>query len=342
MTFTADQYAQIARRYDSAASDPFVPADKREEFAKQAEWFHYLSTREKSKPAHAASEKVFSERPRGFSRAVLTTLWLTGAATYLIGTLLFTNAVGLFGDRDGSSQVAKTTLPVERSFQPASIDERATAGGSDSNVMAVVGERRHAVSPDQPPYESPQLIEPLPEADQNEVASPVDKPAQNLSASSASASEPEKLKVIKAATIRNGPSSRSKVIGTATPGAELQVKGRENGWIEFVDPSSGNRGWIEANLVAGTLPIVANDTMGIPPDGDSKRHFPKKKKTARQKPANVARPPEKVLPKPERGYAGLPEDEAFLIERGARRMGILARRRMLRQGLMSPGFTPPD
>ena len=34
MTFTTDQYSQIARGYDKAAADPFVSKDKRAEFAK--------------------------------------------------------------------------------------------------------------------------------------------------------------------------------------------------------------------------------------------------------------------------------------------------------------------
>jgi hypothetical protein len=66
MTFTTDQYSQIARGYDKAAADPFVPKDKREEFAKKAEWFHYLSAREKETEAvaYGGSEEASSERPR--------------------------------------------------------------------------------------------------------------------------------------------------------------------------------------------------------------------------------------------------------------------------------------
>jgi hypothetical protein len=45
--FKPDQYAQIAKSYADAAADPFVSEGKRQEFAKRADWFHYLATREK-------------------------------------------------------------------------------------------------------------------------------------------------------------------------------------------------------------------------------------------------------------------------------------------------------
>ena len=63
------------------------------------------------------------------------------------------------------------------------------------------------------------------------------------------------------------------------------------------------------------------------------------KKAAKQKPpsANTAKP----RSTPDRRYAELPNDDEFLADRGGRRMGLLARRRMLREGLMSPGFLPP-
>ena len=37
MTFTADQYSQIAKGYENAAADPLVAAEKRVGLAKKAE-----------------------------------------------------------------------------------------------------------------------------------------------------------------------------------------------------------------------------------------------------------------------------------------------------------------
>jgi hypothetical protein len=60
-------------------------------------------------------------------------------------------------------------------------------------------------------------------------------------------------------------------------------------------------------------------------------------------PSEVAkqRPSRPSPPHRGRVYADLPEDEEFLAEAPSRRMGFFARRRMLREGLMSPDFIPP-
>jgi hypothetical protein len=129
------------------------------------------------------------------------------------------------------------------------------------------------------------------------------------------------------------------VIGTATPGAELQVKKNENGWIQFVDPSSGNSGWVKSNVVADAK--GSTDAASVASEEAQSANLKKDKpakKAAKQKPpsADTAHP----RSKPDGRYAELPNDDEFLADRGSRRMGF-ARRRMLREGLMSPGFLPP-
>ena len=84
--FTPDQYAQIAKSYANAAEDPFVSEGKRQEFAQRAEWFHYLATRENGGLRPGPSPEVSAPPPRRSFTPFLTTLWLTGAGLYLIGT----------------------------------------------------------------------------------------------------------------------------------------------------------------------------------------------------------------------------------------------------------------
>ena len=43
MSFTKDQYSQIAQGYEKASADPLVSTEKRVELAKKAEWFRFLS-----------------------------------------------------------------------------------------------------------------------------------------------------------------------------------------------------------------------------------------------------------------------------------------------------------
>jgi hypothetical protein len=228
-------------------------------------------------------------------------------------------------DNDGSSRVNEVTLPVEPERQTASVEEKTKATVSTA-------ERPHAISPDEPSYEAPELMLP---ATQGEVPAP--ETVREASPSPETA-EPETFQVTKAATIRNGPSAKAK-IGTATPGAQLQVRRHENEWIQFVDPSSGNTGWIQSDLVAeatgSTNVRSANSEAQKPPQKRSVKKVVKQKMPS----LKAAQP----TPKPERSHADLPDDEDFIQDdRGSRPMGLFARRRMLREGLMSPGFLHPQ
>ena len=49
MTFTADQYSQIAQGYEKAAADPLVASEKRADLAKKGEWFQFLAQCEREK-----------------------------------------------------------------------------------------------------------------------------------------------------------------------------------------------------------------------------------------------------------------------------------------------------
>ena len=46
MTLTTEQYAQIAQGYEKASADPLVPAERRFDLAKEADWFRFLAQRE--------------------------------------------------------------------------------------------------------------------------------------------------------------------------------------------------------------------------------------------------------------------------------------------------------
>ena len=354
MTLTADQYSQIAKGYAEAAADPLIAEERKKEFAKKADWFHFLAQREKGAlasernsrlAADFAGEQTSGGRP---FRPLLMTLWLTGAALYLISTLLLTNAVNLFGDKDGKSPFRDVSRPVERPSQTATIEAKESL--ADRQIRAAA-DRPHAISPDQPAYEAPGLTVP-PAAQQEETTSPPSpETIQEASApppSTSAAPSGEVLKTTAAANIRDGPSTRSKVIGTATLGAELQAKARENGWIQFVDPSSGNSGWIHSSLVAPASPQDERRLVETPSEealSSAASQAKPTQKRLKQKPS--AAPEQHAQQRPSRPsaaerepvYADLPNDEEFRPDR--RRKGFLARRRMLREGLMSPGFLPP-
>jgi SH3 domain-containing protein len=247
MTLTADQYFQISQGYAKAAVDPYVSREGREAFAHKAEWLDFLGRRQAGTLRTAgtvgmgdsslaarllAGEVSYAEQPRRARRPLVTTLCLTGAALFLTGTLLFSNALNLFGyserqDVTSSSVEANATGQDERQFRPPA-------------------ERAHPISlpisPGQLSYLTPVLTGlpiPLPK----ELSSPSPPPEQVKELAPV-----EVLKVRANATIRNGPSTKAKKIGAATPGTALQVKAREGNWVQFVN-SSGAGGWIHSSLV---------------------------------------------------------------------------------------------
>lgn len=238
MTLTADQYHQVSQGYALAAADPFIPPDRREAFAKKAEWLEFLGRREGRAirsdgnayrvnsdlaVSPLAGELGDSEPPRRSMRPLVTTLWLTGAALSLIGTLLFTNALTLFGDSDRQEVASQLTLSLMPSPKVASVAAKATEQGK----------RQFQPTADRAPQEALSSPSPPPEPIEELVAGP----------------PPEVLKVTANARIRNGPSTSAQKIGTATLGTAIQVKAREGAWVQFVDASSGKMGWIHSSLV---------------------------------------------------------------------------------------------
>ena len=348
MTFTSAQYSQLAQGYDEAAADPFVRPERKAEFAGKAEWFHFLARRGKMSPSTGGAaesdvgplsrdiviEPTSSAPNRRSIAPFLTTLWLTGAVLYLFSTLLFANAINLFGDSEGETAVTEANRPVEPLPQVATVsdDKENHQGGQQWRPSS---DTRHARLPNQPAFEAADPTAPpasLPEQ-KLDTPQPPSEPVQDVGDQSI-----EVLTVTAAATIRNAPSTTAKKIGTANPGAELEVKARETGWVQFVDPSSGNTGWIHSSLVASASEARAKGLATTQEAEMPNVETPKPKlanKRAKKKPSTPAQ-----VSQQQRKYVDLPEDEQFLSPR-RRGPGFLAKRRMLRQGLMSPEFLPP-
>ena len=338
MTFTADQYSQIAQGYEKAAADPLVASEKRADLVKKAEWLRFLAQHETHRlsggsgdgsnaPTSLDGELKSPGRSWRSMAPFLTTLWIIGAAVCFVSTMLFTNAVNLFGTEELKTSVPEIRQSVE-SVPKVTIAEGNNTVEEANSQDAVMPERPHAISPDQLTYESPALTAPPPTLD---LAAPASEPVQEVS----EVESDEVLIVTAAATIRNGPSKSSKKIGTATAGAELQVKTREKGWVQFVDPSSGNTGWIQSALLAPAPGSEAHN-LAVPEVAGTPPVKPAKRKLAKKKPSAPAQVPQRPTT-----YADLPPDEEFLPPR-RRGLGLLGRRRMLGEGLMSPGFLPPD
>ena len=258
MTLTADQYFQIAQGYAKAAADPFVPPESREAFGNKAEWFDFLARRERralrsdasgcghsdTNARRLAPSMNYSERPeRSMSDA--TTRWLSGAALCLIAMLVLTDALNQFGG-DNRPEVASNP-------KLASIDGKPTQEGGQPPTAA----RPHNL-PGQPALEAAAFTVRPPLVQQEEYSAPSPPPEP--------INDPEKaqtvevLKVAKNATLRAGPSTRAWKIGSAALGTALHVKARERNWVQFIDPSSGQIGWIHSSLVR---PASSSSTAAV-------------------------------------------------------------------------------
>ena len=322
-----------------------VAPERKAEFARKAQWFHFLARRGKTSPRTGGAavgplsrgvviEPNSSEPNKRSIAPFLTTLWLTGAVLYLVNILLFTNAINLFGDSDVQTGVTEASRPVEPLPKIATVEDD-KANQQRGQQLKPSADRRHAILPNQPAFEAPNPTAPpasLPEQ-KLDTPPPPSEPAQDVAGDQPN----EVLTVTAAATIRSGPSMTAKKIGTATPGVELEVKARKTGWVQFVDPSSGNTGWIHSSLVASASEAgakgLATQEAEIPTVETPKPKLANK--WAKKKPSTPAQ-----VRQQQRKFVDLPEDEQFLSPR-RRGPGFLAKRRMLRQGLMSPGFLPP-
>jgi hypothetical protein len=339
-----------------------MPLDKRDEFVKKAEWFRFLAARDRETLRPDSTFSGGSDRsgldspieasppaPKRSLKPFLTTLWLAGAAIYLVSTVLFTNAINGLGDKNEQKPNLEMSRQLVSPRDFASNEEPAQVR-PPVPPSSPAPSRRHAISPGQPPYESPDLIvPPAAMGEGNNTASVSQERTQQASAPPASP-EAEVLEVHQAATIRNGPSLAAAVIGTASPGAQVQIKAREKGWIQFVDPTSGNTGWMESYLATTPGSPLGGSNVAVTPAESSpglplQKPKPVKKRVKKKpsEPSEVAkqRPSEPSPPARDRAYAELHEDDGFVVDRSFRRNGFLAKRRMLRQGLMSPDFIPP-
>ena len=270
----------------------------------------------------------------------LAWLWLIGAVLYAISAWLSADPVNIAGHK---GQTPASSLPA---IATPILGPPVTESLKSEQIVEARTE----------PFAPQSLLDPA-------LSSPSTAPQQGPSekaeaASEASTAAPaERFVVRSAANIRNGPSSKSTLIGTAPAGAELEVAEREGGWVRFVDPVTSNTGWIYEGLLTGI------GAQSVPPAGEqsnaasvSAAAGPKAKVQARNAtgPVNTAaRPKANVQARNATrsasggvskhgaggrpfalGYAKTPSAEELGPYK--RRFGFFARRRMVREGLLGP------
>jgi Bacterial SH3 domain len=216
----------------------------------------------------------------------LAWLWLIGAVLYAVSVWLSADAVNIAGHKGQKSASSSPTIatPTESPKTEQLVEARTEPIAPQSSLDPALSSLGTA-----------------------------SEPAQKAEAASeaSTAAPAERFVIQSAANIRNGPSSKSTLIGTAPAGAELEVAERKGGWVRFVDPATSHTGWIYEGLLAPVgAQSVSNATRTV--SGGVKQR-------AGDRPYSL-------------GYARNPSAEEFGASK--RRFGVFARRRMVREGLL--------
>lgn len=158
----------------------------------------------------------------------LAWLWLIGAVLYAVSAWLSADPVNIAGQKSASSSPAIATPILDPPITEAPKTEQ------------LVEARTEPIAPQSsldPGLSSPGTAS---------------EPAQKAEAASeaSTAAPAERFVVRSVANIRNGPSSKSTLIGTAPAGAELDVAERKGGWVRFIDPATSHTGWIYEGVLA--------------------------------------------------------------------------------------------
>jgi hypothetical protein len=272
-------------------------------------------------------------------KRLLLSLWVIGGVLYLVSTLLFTNAVNMFGNDDPkppATEGISPSLSPHPSVALAEQTEPSQPSGQLEAVSPAAADTPHAILPEQAASEAPAAENP-PSLVQGEQSPSNGEATQ--SPSGPGPNEAERVKVVSEASVRSGPSTSATVIGTAHAGAEARVVSRKGGWVHIIDPASSRMGWIYSKFIASvtTNEAVSTRTPAAKTQQAAKQGS-KANRSARRQVAPGALPSAKQIGKrwPPPEFAELPTDDEFLQPRKRGRFGIFVKRRMMREGLLEP------
>ena len=163
----------------------------------------------------------------------LAWLWLIGSVLYAVSVWLSADAVNV--GREEQNPIS-SSLPIATQTPAPAVTE-------SPKSEQIVEARTEPIAPQSLPDRGSSSPSAFSEQGTTEKA---EAPSGTSTAVPA-----ERFVVRSSANIRNGPSSKSTMIGTAPAGAELEVAERKGSWVRFVDPVTSNTGWIYEGLLTG-------------------------------------------------------------------------------------------
>jgi hypothetical protein len=164
-------------------------------------------------------------------KRVLLLLLVAGGAIYATYTVFPTAHVEPTDLKPGPSAESPVVETAQTAQEPDQIE----------NINPPAKESRHAivVEDDASPAGAP---------------SPPSSTGSTQAPPSAELNQVEHVSVTSPATIREGPSTSTAIIGIAQPNAEAQVISRDSEWVQVIDPGSKKTGWIHSSFLAPTQP----------------------------------------------------------------------------------------
>jgi hypothetical protein len=205
----------------------------------------------------------------------LLSLWLIGGIMYAGGAL-----------------IPHTVLNPSKNDQHITAAEKTSSMRlPDSEQGKVSGRDMGAVRTEAAPVTEVRATDDVP--DQAKPPQQNEKPQEP---SPIAASNADSIKVRAPATIRSGPSTSAKAIGTAQAGTEGRLISRDPGWVQIEDPQTGKTGWIYSGL------LDASTDVGSPSANRLVEDDPAANRLVEDDPAkNVYQP--KAKPNPQRSRA---------------------------------------
>jgi len=206
----------------------------------------FVEAREESVPGRTDTAKL------GAQIKLNRALWWTGAAFFVISTLLLVNTINqrIGDDSDAapsSRQAASDSQPpptvTARAQSIHAIDPEAPAVQGDDNELQPSQEAAtpYAVTSDR----QTAAVETSASAQSMDKRPAIGRATGALPRGGLG-NQP--IKLPSAASIRSAPSASADIIGTVYAGAEVRIAARTSEWVQIVDPSSGRTGWIASNL----------------------------------------------------------------------------------------------
>ena len=216
------------------------------------------------------------ESPRcGHNRA----LWLAGAAVCLFMTLILANTLGPRIRGEFALQLnreeASDTVSEHRPQQPENSDLALipAAPTPASRVHAIDPEASAAPSSDSQ-VQTSQEPAPPPTLAEGQFSAPNSLQPDEV----ISRAEDERAGWVTtslAATVHSGPSVSTPILKYYPVGTELRTIGRQNGWVQIVDPATSQQGWIyEPYLWPGKVPTERQGALPQQPDTPNSEQQP--------------------------------------------------------------------